>query len=146
MDGKTLIGATHDEAMAILDASEKQVQLVVSTQHSYRETVDTSFELTNKDSSSFMHENHKLDKEFHVAELTPSEEELCKVVEVNTNSNGLVEKDKGCQDIPGLKKEVILHKVAGQSLGILLYQGKVAVTIKNIVPGSPAYNSNLWLA
>ena len=137
MDGKMLIGATHDEAMAILDASEKQVQFVVSTQHSYGETVDTSFELTNKDSARFVH-----DKQL----LSSSEEESCKVVEVNTNSNGLVEKDKGCQDIPGLKKEVILHKVAGQSLGILLYQGKVAVTIKNIVPGTPAYISNLWLA
>ena len=143
MDGKMLIGATHNEAMAILDASEKQVQFVVSTQHNYGETVDTSFEFTSKDSSNSV---HKLDKEFHVEELSSSEEELCKVVEVYTNSNGLVEKDKGCEDIPGLKKEVILHKVAGQSLGILLYQGKVAVTIKNIVPGSPAYNSNLWLA
>ena len=42
VDGKTLVGLTHDEAVAVLTGTQKLVQLVVASEHSEGESLDSS--------------------------------------------------------------------------------------------------------
>jgi hypothetical protein len=44
VDGKSLVGLTHDEAVAVLKATQKLVQLVVATEHMEGESVDSSMQ------------------------------------------------------------------------------------------------------
>lgn len=44
VDGKTLVGLTHDEAVAVLKATQKLVQLVVATEHADGESVSSSLQ------------------------------------------------------------------------------------------------------
>ncbi len=42
VDGKTLVGLTHDEAVAVLTGTQKLVQLVIATEHSEGESLASS--------------------------------------------------------------------------------------------------------
>lgn len=45
VDGKTLVGLTHDEAVAVLTATQKLVQLVVATEHNIEgDSIDSSMQ------------------------------------------------------------------------------------------------------
>lgn len=44
VDGKTLVGQSHDEAVAILKATQKLVQLVVATEHPEGESINSSLQ------------------------------------------------------------------------------------------------------
>ena len=44
VDGKSLVGLTHDEAVAILKATQKLVQLVVATEHIEGESINSSLQ------------------------------------------------------------------------------------------------------
>lgn len=44
VDGKSLVGLTHDEAVAVLKTTQKLVQLVVATEHIEGESLDSSLQ------------------------------------------------------------------------------------------------------
>lgn len=44
VDGKTLVGLTHDEAVAVLKATQKLVQLVVATEHNEGDSINSSMQ------------------------------------------------------------------------------------------------------
>ena len=44
VDGKSLVGLTHDEAVAVLKATQKLVQLVVATEHIGGDSLDSSMQ------------------------------------------------------------------------------------------------------
>lgn len=44
VDGKSLVGLTHDEAVAVLKATQKLVQLVVATEHIEGESINSSLQ------------------------------------------------------------------------------------------------------